>query len=55
MAEGEVADELVDPRGRHARLDDVGELVEAFGQRAGLAPGLAHLPGLAKEVSEASI
>ena len=38
MAEGEVADEFVDPRCRDARLDDVGEFVEALGdQRARLA------------------
>ena len=56
MAEGEVADEIVDPRGRHARLHDVGEFVEAFGhQRARLAhagesgrPMQFDLPGLAQ-------
>ena len=38
MAEGELAHELVDRRGRNPRLDDVGELIEAFGhQRARLA------------------
>ena len=38
MAEGEVADEFVDQRCRDARLDDIGELVEALcDQRARLA------------------
>ena len=46
MAEGELADEIVDPRGRHTRLDDIGEFIEAFrDQRAGLAhAGEAALP-----------
>ncbi len=55
MVKGEVADEIVDPRGRHARLDDIGQLVEALGyQRASLAhagkaarPVQLDLPGLA--------
>jgi hypothetical protein len=39
VAEGEVADEFVDLRGRNARLDDIGEVVEAFCDQR---PRLAH-------------
>ena len=54
-AEGEFAHEIVDPRGQHPRLDDIGQFIEAGGgQRAGLAhAGKAggavqlDLPGLA--------
>ena len=56
MAEGEVAHEIVDPRGRHAGPDDIGQFIEAFGdQVAGLAhagktalPVQFDLPGLAE-------
>jgi hypothetical protein len=55
VAERELADEIVDIRRRHARLDDVGQLVKALGhQRACLAhagksarPMQLDLPGLA--------
>ena len=55
VAEGEFAHEIVDPRGQHPRLDDVGQLIEALRhQRACLAhagkagrPVQLDLPGLA--------
>ncbi len=56
MAEGEFADKVVDPRGRYAGPDDVGQFIEALGhQRACLAhagesarPMQLDLPGLAQ-------
>jgi hypothetical protein len=56
MAEGEIADEIVNDGSRHPRLDDIGEFIEAFGhQRAGLAhagesarPMQLDLPGFAQ-------